>query len=89
MSEAQKSSGINAVLNYFSTLTPISEGFIHEIGTHAIFMEISKNKYILSPLDDNAAVYFILKGVVRGFVKDDNKEITTWISMGNEFIGAI
>ncbi|RDC56278.1 Crp/Fnr family transcriptional regulator [Pedobacter chinensis] len=60
-----------------------------EITANAIPVLVPKNKYIISPIDHNAAVFFVIKGMVRGFIKDDNKEITTWISMGNEFIGAI
>ncbi|QIL40742.1 Crp/Fnr family transcriptional regulator [Pedobacter sp. HDW13] len=50
---------------------------------------IKKNKYILSPIDNNDYVFFVASGLVRGFVKDEGKEITTWVSLGNEFIGAI
>ncbi|MGM9477374.1 Crp/Fnr family transcriptional regulator [Pedobacter sp. GSP4] len=77
------------MLNYFSGLIPISAGFIHEIEKESQAVLIKKNKYILSPIDSNKCVYFVVTGLVRGFVKDDHKEITTWISLGNEFIGAI
>ncbi|WP_235526209.1 Crp/Fnr family transcriptional regulator [Pedobacter sp. Leaf216] len=50
---------------------------------------VKKNKYILSPIDNNDYVFFVATGIVRGFIKDDDKEITTWISLGNEFVGAI
>jgi len=33
--------------------------------------------------------FFVASGLVRGFIKDEGKEITTWVSLGSEFVGAI
>jgi len=89
MLESRKVFLVNAVLNYFSSLCPITSGFIQEIEKNVDALLIKKNKYILSPIDNNDYVFFVVSGVVRGFIKEGNKEITTWISLGNEFIGAI
>lgn len=89
MSESSIPAGINTVLNYFSDLNPISPGFIKEICNHSKIINVRKNKYVLSPLELNEAVYFIVSGIVRGFIKDEDRDITTWISMGNEFVDAL
>jgi len=89
MLESRKVFLVNAVLNYFSSLSPITSGFIQEIEKNVVPLLIRKNKYILSPIDKNDAVFFVVSGLVRGFIKDDKKEITTWISVGNEFVEAI
>jgi len=89
MLESRKVFLVNAVLNYFSSLSPITPGFIQEIEKNVQALLIKKNKYILSPIDNNDCVFFVVSGLVRGFVKEDDKEITTWISLGGEFIGAI
>ena len=89
MLESRKVFLVSAVLNYFSSLCPITSGFIQEIKKNVEPLLIRKNKYILSPLDNNDYVFFVVSGVVRGFIKDGNKEITTWISLGDELIGAI
>ena len=34
-------------------------------------------------------IYFIVKGAIRGFVKDGNKEKITWISVENEMTTSI
>lgn len=34
-------------------------------------------------------IYFITKGAVRGFVKDDHKDKITWISVENEMVTSI
>lgn len=89
MLESQKAFLVNAVLNYFSQLYPITSGFIQKIEKNVEPLLIMKNKHILSPIDNNNSVFFVVSGLVRGFIKDGNKEITTWISTGNEFVGAI
>lgn len=89
MLESRKVFLVNAVLNYFSSLSPITPGFIQEIEKNVQPIQVKKNKYILSPIDNNDDVFFVVNGLVRGFIKDDGKEITTWISLGTEFIGAI
>ncbi|TBO42124.1 Crp/Fnr family transcriptional regulator [Pedobacter kyonggii] len=89
MLESRKVFLVNAVLNYFSSLCPITPGFIQEIEKNVDTLLIKKNKYILSPIDNNEYVFFVVSGLVRGFIKDGNKEITTWISLGTEFVGAI
>ncbi|RQO71444.1 Crp/Fnr family transcriptional regulator [Pedobacter sp. KBW01] len=89
MLETRKVFLINNMLNYLSNLNPVTPGFIQEVKKHAEPILIKKNKYILSPIDNNDYVFFVASGLVRGFVKDEGKEITTWVSLGNEFIGAI
>lgn len=89
MLESRKVFLVNAVLNYFSSLSPITQGFIQEIEKNVQPIQVKKNKYILSPIDNNDDVFFVVSGLVRGFIKDDGKEITTWISLETEFIGAI
>ena len=39
-------------------------------------------------MDINNSIFFIVKGIVRGFIKDENKDITTWFSFENEIISA-
>jgi CRP-like cAMP-binding protein len=89
MLESHKVFLINAVLNYFSKLSPITSGFIKKIEKNVEPLQVMKNKHILSPIDNNNRIFFVVSGLVRGFIKDGNKEITTWISVGNEFVGAI
>jgi len=89
MLETRKVFLVNTMLNYLSNLNPVTAGFIQEIKKHAEPILIKKNKYILSPIDNNDYVFFVASGLVRGFIKDEGKEITTWVSLGSEFVGAI
>lgn len=73
-----------SVFRLYHDLTPEIEYFINE---HTFPVVFKKNKFISSPLHRNAYTYLIVKGVARGYLKDDKKEMTTWIAKENELIG--
>jgi CRP-like cAMP-binding protein len=50
---------------------------------------IQKGKLLLKAGDICHHLYFVRKGVFRGFVKEGSKEITTWITAENEIIASI
>lgn len=89
MSDSLNQPSVNSLIDYLRSLSPISASFIDELETNVHTLSVKKNKYILSPVDKNDCVFYVVKGVVRGFIKDESKDITTWISCGNEFINAI
>lgn len=59
------------------------------INQYTFPVKLKKGKYLVSPLDKNKHLYLIIKGVVRGFLKDGNVEITTWIATEGEIVGTI
>lgn len=73
-----------SVFRLYHDLTPEIEYFINE---HTFPVVFKKNKFISSPLHRNAYTYLIVKGIARGYLKDDKKEMTTWIAKENELIG--
>lgn len=76
-------------LNFLAQFHPLSESFISYHLDKCEFINIKKNKFILSPIDNNNSMYFLLEGVVRGFVKEGKKDISTWFSFENELVSAI
>lgn len=82
-------SPLQPLILFFKQYGNISDGFIKKLEQECSFVTVRKNKHILSPIDSNAALYFVTSGIVRGFIKDEGKDITTWFSFGNEIIGAI
>ncbi|TCD08438.1 Crp/Fnr family transcriptional regulator [Pedobacter frigidisoli] len=79
-------SPIISLFRSFHNLTPEIE-FI--LNTQTFPVNFKKNKFISSPLHRNKYIFFVLKGTARGYMKEDNKEITTWIAKENELIGNI
>src|SRR6266487_6498775 len=74
------------VLNYFY---PVGEGIKNSFRKHSYSCFFNKGKLLLKAGDICQHIYFIKKGVVRGFVKESDKDITTWITADNELLISI
>jgi CRP-like cAMP-binding protein len=79
-------SSVIAILNYFH---PISEGIKSFFEKHSYACSFHKGKLLLKTGDVCEDIYFIKKGVVRGFIKEGGKDITTWITAENEVVSSI
>lgn len=76
------------IFRYLEQFYPIPKEFMTDHEKDCKLIHIKKNKYILSPMDNNGSIFFLVKGIVRGFIKDDNKDISTWFGFENEILGA-
>lgn len=56
---------------------------------HSSMFHFAKRDLILQAGDLCEYVYFIQKGVIRGFIADAGKDITTWITAEHEMVTAI
>ena len=74
------------VFRNFHDLTPEIEFIINNQTFPVVY---KKNKFISSPLHRNKYIFLLLKGVARGYMKEENKEITTWIASEYELVGNI
>jgi CRP-like cAMP-binding protein len=79
-------SGVITVLRSFH---PFSNQVAEYLQQHTFSCSFGKGKLLLKAGNISSYVYFIKKGMVRGFVKEDNKEITTWITAENEMVTSI
>lgn len=50
---------------------------------------ITKGDYLQRSGEISKNLYFIEKGAVRGFIKEDKKEITTWFAVESEIVSTI
>lgn len=74
------------ILNY---LHPVNPRIIEYFNKHIYPCNFRKGKLLLKAGEKCDHVYFILKGAIRGFVKEGGREITTWITAENEFVTSI
>lgn len=79
---------IQPLITYFEKFVSLPEAMKKLIIKETTTIVYKKNKFIVSPIDLEDAVYFIVKGAVRGFVKDSGQQITTWISVEDNIVGA-
>jgi len=74
---------------YLSQIYPLKEHLVTYLSEKVTTVEFKKGKYLISPLDKEDCLFFIVKGAVRGFTKINMKKITTWLEVENVLIGRI
>lgn len=81
--------GHSPVVPFFNAVYPMSPKAmeIFDKNTFPLFLE--KKKLLLKPGVVADHFYFIVKGVIRGYIKEEGREITTWIEEENEIVGSI
>jgi CRP-like cAMP-binding protein len=79
-------SSLMATLNYFHPLSGDIEDYLKKYSYACSF---HKGKLLLKAGDICGHIYFIKKGAVRGFIKEGNRDITTWITAENEMVSSI
>lgn len=85
----KKYNNFSPLVSIFKKFHPLNDEIEKRINQHTFPISYKKNKYLVSPVDRNKFLFLIIKGVVRGFIKDGNTEITTWIAKENEVVGTI
>src|SRR6476660_6878533 len=85
----EKEGGQSPLAAFVNYVHPISEEAILYINQHSFPLEAGRGSYLLKAGEISRHLYFIRKGVMRGFVKDGSKEITTWITAENEMVSSI
>ncbi|RNL56087.1 Crp/Fnr family transcriptional regulator [Pedobacter jejuensis] len=85
----KKYNNFSPLISVFKHFHPLTDEIETRINQHTFPVSFKKNKFIVSPVDRNKFLYLIVKGVVRGYIKDGKTEITTWIAKENEIVGTI
>jgi len=85
----KKYNNFSPLISIFKKFHPLNDEIEKRINQHTFPISYKKNKYLVSPVDRNKFLFLIVKGVVRGFIKDGSTEITTWIAKENEVVGTI
>jgi CRP-like cAMP-binding protein len=80
---------ITSLLNFLSFFHPISKDVERYLQRHTVPYFARKKKLLLKAGMVCQHVYFVQKGVIRGFMKEGAKDITTWISVENDMVTSI
>jgi CRP-like cAMP-binding protein len=75
-----------AVLNQLYPLSPEAQQYLRE---HVTPCTVTKRKLLLKEGMVCEHIYFIFKGALRGFTREGQKDITTWITVENELVSSI
>lgn len=68
---------------------PLSTEIKDYISRHITTSTVSKRELLLKEGEICHHIYFIRKGIVRGFFREGKKDITTWITAENEMVSSI
>ncbi len=82
--------GKNSPLADFSSFVhPVSAGVIEYINENTFSQKIKRGAYLLKPGEVCNHLYLINKGLIRAFIREGDKELTSWISHENEIVTSI
>ncbi|WP_293308348.1 Crp/Fnr family transcriptional regulator [Pedobacter sp. UBA5917] len=79
--------GTELLIEYFESFNHMPPDMKEVMERDCSPIIFKKNKHISSPLDLKPSLYFIVKGCVRGFVRDEGEEITTWLATERNIVG--
>ncbi len=80
--------GHSPLIAFFSAIHPLSDEAIRIIDAESNLLLVEKRKFILKPGEIPVNFYFILEGVVQGFIKEDSRKVTNWIFEENDIAGS-
>jgi CRP-like cAMP-binding protein len=83
------SPGILTLINTLNYFHPLTKGIEEFLEKNTYPCSFAKGKLLLKTGQLCENIYFILKGAVRGFIKEGQKDITTWITAENELVTSI
>lgn len=73
------------MLAYLSKILPISSDLETELNSISKIVSVAKNTILVNERERCRNLYFIQKGLMRGYYYDENKEITHWFAQEAEF----
>ncbi|QEC40794.1 Crp/Fnr family transcriptional regulator [Pseudobacter ginsenosidimutans] len=77
------------IVTVAKVLNPISADAQAYVNQKSFAHRLRKNEMLFTPGEVCSHLYFVRKGILRGYVKDGIKDITTWITGEGEFVSAI
>lgn len=87
--EPSRTPDITPLLAVLQPLYPVSPGVQSYLKEHMSIATVRKRKLLLKEGTYCEHIYFIIKGAVRGFVREGQRDITTWITVENQLVSSI
>ncbi|WP_420146904.1 Crp/Fnr family transcriptional regulator [Spirosoma sp.] len=77
------------LLNVVQTLQPLSDGLRNALINALRCDTFPRKQWLLQPGQVSDRIYFVEKGVVRGYYLKDGREVTSWFMREDDFIISI
>lgn len=78
-----------AIKSFLTQFHPVSNELVKYLTSISHFKEIKKGNMLVTKGGSISNIYLITNGIIRSFVKVQNKEITNWITCENELVTSI
>lgn len=79
----------DSIAMFLHSIYPLSKKILTFITSNSYPINLKGGEYLVKPGYNDDQLFLLKKGVVRGFMRDGKKEITTWINEENEVVGSI
>jgi len=77
-------------LSFFvNHIHPVRSALLDYIDSHCFTCTIRKGKYLLKAGEFCHQLYLVRRGALRAYIREDAKEITTWITAEDEMVTSI
>jgi AraC-like DNA-binding protein len=83
------SEDVRYVLNIMGAIHPIDVKLTEEFEKHLLQLKINKNQILFNENEVCEYIYFIVKGALMGCTTHNKQQITTYISVENDFVSSI
>lgn len=78
-----------AAVQYLGSFHPIDKDTIQFLSTKLVERKLKKGEMLQHAGLIGSDIHFVLKGILRGFIIDNKKQVTTWITEENHLIASI
>lgn len=80
---------IDLAIGYLSNFHPVNKLCSDYLKKRAFEVRLKKHEMLHQSGEVCPYVYFVIKGILRGYIIDNRKKITTWITSENQLISSI
>ncbi len=77
------------VFNLLTSIHPLSNDVLCYLENNLYTLTVKKGEILDEAGNVCEMIYFIRRGVIRAYVKEDKRDVTTWISVENELAASI
>jgi CRP-like cAMP-binding protein len=80
---------LSDIFTYLNSFHPIPVDSAGYIGKQLVERHLKKGELLQKSDVVCQYVYFVAKGILRGYIVDNNKRVTTWITCENQLVSSI
>lgn len=89
MDKPSQKESVRILADFVNAIHPVRQEALEYLLNNSSPIVVAKNSLLLRSGEICRHLYLVRKGVLRGYIKDGTKEITTWITAEGEIVTSI